>query len=95
MGGKNASLGELIGRLRDAGIRAPEGFATTTEAYWSYPLPRSLIAGKLATQRQSGRVCPSSVHPGPVTLNDPVTDLATIGDGTVRGNWLELEVGAP
>lgn len=36
VGGKSASLGELIGRLRDAGIRVPEGFATTAEAYWNF-----------------------------------------------------------
>jgi pyruvate,water dikinase len=33
VGGKNASLGEMIGKLRDAGIRVPGGFATTAAAY--------------------------------------------------------------
>lgn len=33
VGGKNASLGEMIGRLSDAGIRVPAGFATTAKAY--------------------------------------------------------------
>jgi len=33
VGGKNASLGEMISNLADAGIRVPEGFATTAEAY--------------------------------------------------------------
>ncbi|MDZ7842563.1 MAG: phosphoenolpyruvate synthase [Gammaproteobacteria bacterium] len=33
VGGKNASLGEMIANLSDAGIRVPEGFATTAEAY--------------------------------------------------------------
>src|SRR5438445_6191010 len=32
-GGKNASLGEMIGRLSKAGIRVPGGFATDAEAY--------------------------------------------------------------
>ena len=36
VGGKNASLGEMIGHLRTAGIRVPEGFATTAAAYWSF-----------------------------------------------------------
>lgn len=31
--GKNASLGEMIRALRDAGIRVPGGFATTASAY--------------------------------------------------------------
>ncbi len=29
VGGKNASLGEMISELKDAGIRVPGGFATT------------------------------------------------------------------
>jgi phosphoenolpyruvate synthase/pyruvate phosphate dikinase len=36
VGGKNASLGEMIGGLREAGIRVPDGFATTAEAYWEF-----------------------------------------------------------
>ena len=33
VGGKNASLGEMIGNLAAAGIRVPGGFATTAQAY--------------------------------------------------------------
>jgi pyruvate,water dikinase len=33
VGGKNASLGEMIGALTGAGIRVPGGFATTADAY--------------------------------------------------------------
>ena len=33
VGGKNASLGELIRELGSAGVRVPGGFATTTSAY--------------------------------------------------------------
>ena len=33
VGGKNASLGEMIGGLSAAGIRVPGGFATTAEAF--------------------------------------------------------------
>ncbi len=33
VGGKNASLGEMIGNLSDAGVRVPGGFATTAQAY--------------------------------------------------------------
>ena len=33
VGGKNASLGEMYGALRPKGIRIPNGFAITTEAY--------------------------------------------------------------
>src|SRR5690606_30009463 len=33
VGGKNASLGEMIGGLTAAGVRVPGGFATTAQAY--------------------------------------------------------------
>ena len=33
VGGKNASLGEMIGSLANLGVRVPGGFATTAEAY--------------------------------------------------------------
>ncbi len=33
VGGKNASLGEMIGQLANAGVRVPGGFATTAQAY--------------------------------------------------------------
>ncbi|MEQ9236883.1 MAG: PEP/pyruvate-binding domain-containing protein [Coleofasciculus sp. E2-BRE-01] len=33
VGGKNASLGEMIRSLKDEGVRVPDGFATTAEAY--------------------------------------------------------------
>jgi pyruvate,water dikinase len=36
VGGKNASLGEMIGTLKDKGVRVPDGFATTSEAYWKF-----------------------------------------------------------
>ncbi|MGA8261079.1 MAG: phosphoenolpyruvate synthase [Arenicellales bacterium] len=45
VGGKNASLGEMIGRLSGAGIRVPEGFATTADAY-----QRFLAQGGLDTR---------------------------------------------
>jgi pyruvate,water dikinase len=33
VGGKNASLGEMIGTLSQAGVRVPEGYATTADAF--------------------------------------------------------------
>src|SRR5688500_18692145 len=35
-GGKNASLGEMYQRLRSKGIKVPDGFATTAEAFWDF-----------------------------------------------------------
>ena len=34
VGGKNASLGEMYRELTDKGIKIPNGFAITAEAYW-------------------------------------------------------------
>jgi pyruvate,water dikinase len=36
VGGKNASLGEMYQRLRSKGIRVPNGFATTADAFWDF-----------------------------------------------------------
>jgi pyruvate,water dikinase len=36
VGGKNASLGELIQGLGAVGVRVPGGFATTVSAYWDF-----------------------------------------------------------
>ncbi|NYG54336.1 phosphoenolpyruvate synthase [Nocardioides perillae] len=33
VGGKNASLGEMVSQLADLGVRVPDGFATTADAY--------------------------------------------------------------
>ncbi|WP_340103609.1 phosphoenolpyruvate synthase [Rhodohalobacter sp. 8-1] len=36
VGGKNASLGEMFRELSSEGIRVPDGFATSAEAYWKF-----------------------------------------------------------
>lgn len=36
VGGKNASLGEMIRNLKDKGIQVPDGFATTARAYQAF-----------------------------------------------------------
>ena len=36
VGGKNASLGEMVAQLGPRGVKVPDGFATTAEAYWLY-----------------------------------------------------------
>lgn len=36
VGGKNASLGEMIQKLSKKGLRIPTGFAITAKAYWHY-----------------------------------------------------------
>jgi len=36
VGGKNASLGEMIANLSGAGVKVPGGFATTSQAFWDF-----------------------------------------------------------
>ena len=36
VGGKNASLGEMIRNLSGAGVKVPGGFATTSQAFWDF-----------------------------------------------------------
>src|SRR5512139_1839389 len=36
VGGKNASLGEMIGKLSKVGVHVPGGFATTAQAFRDY-----------------------------------------------------------
>lgn len=36
VGGKNASLGEMISQLAHAGVSVPGGFATTADAFWQF-----------------------------------------------------------
>ncbi|MFZ1908884.1 MAG: phosphoenolpyruvate synthase [Burkholderiales bacterium] len=50
VGGKNASLGEMIGGLAQAGIVVPGGFATTAQAY------RDFLAANGLDQRIAGRL---------------------------------------
>lgn len=51
VGGKNASLGEMIGQLAPKGIRIPAGFATTSGAYW-YFLDHNDLREKVADTLQ-------------------------------------------
>jgi pyruvate,water dikinase len=51
VGGKNASLGEMVRNLAKKGVRVPPGFATTADAYWQYVEAnglRTTIADSLA-----------------------------------------------
>jgi len=55
VGGKNASLGEMIGTLKAEGIQVPDGFATTSEAYRRYLAENDLeekIRGRLDEHRK-------------------------------------------
>ena len=48
VGGKNASLGEMVRHLTSRGVQVPSGFATTAEAYWRFVDHNNLRAGVAA-----------------------------------------------
>ncbi|HKJ45279.1 MAG TPA: phosphoenolpyruvate synthase [Balneolales bacterium] len=58
VGGKNASLGEMIRHLKKKGINVPEGFATTSAAYW-YFIEENELKGKISHELErlkSGKI---------------------------------------
>ncbi len=65
VGGKNASLGEMISQLTEKGVRVPTGFATTAEAYRTF----------LAYNGLSDRISQALAA---LDVND-VTELARVG----------------
>ena len=65
VGGKNASLGEMISQLAEKGVRVPGGFATTAEAY------RAFLAHNGLNERISAALAALDV-------ND-VNELARVG----------------
>src|SRR5215510_7886932 len=52
VGGKNASLGEMISQLSQAGIRVPGGFATTADAFREF-LAQGGLDGRIAARLKS------------------------------------------
>ncbi|WP_018881855.1 MULTISPECIES: phosphoenolpyruvate synthase [unclassified Thioalkalivibrio] len=73
VGGKNASLGELLGQLGAAGVRVPGGFATTADAY------RALLAKDSLDERIKARLADLDI--------DDIEALRAAGR-EVRG-WIE------
>ena len=65
VGGKNASLGEMISQLTEKGVRVPGGFATTAAAY------RAFLAHEGLADRISAALAALDV--------DNVTELARVG----------------
>jgi pyruvate,water dikinase len=50
VGGKNASLGEMISQLAESGVRVPGGFATTAHAFRTF-LAQDDLAGRIARRQ--------------------------------------------
>ena len=65
VGGKNASLGEMISQLSEKGVRVPGGFATTADAY------RAFLAHNGLSDRISAALSALDV--------DDVVELARVG----------------
>ena len=61
VGGKNASLGEMINFLKSSGIRVPEGFATTAEAYWQL-LEKSELKEKIQSELEKLKENPNRLQ---------------------------------
>ncbi len=55
VGGKNASLGEMISQLAESGVRVPGGFATTAQAFRDF-LENSVDGGPTLAQRIEERL---------------------------------------
>jgi pyruvate, water dikinase len=76
VGGKNASLGEMFGRLASKGINIPDGFATSARAYRNFieenqiaePLREILnsLAGDGKNLRETGKKCRDLVMKSPI-----------------------------
>ena len=57
VGGKNASLGEMVRTLKDEGVRVPDGFATTASAFREYVAANGIEAdmrARLAALKSRG-----------------------------------------
>jgi pyruvate,water dikinase len=65
VGGKNASLGEMIRSLKKEGVRVPDGFATTAEAYWEF-LEANDIKEKIKVHLEEIKHGKRSLEPGTI-----------------------------
>jgi pyruvate, water dikinase len=74
VGGKNASLGEMISNLADAGVQVPDGFATTADAF------RRFVTDTGLDQRIAAELSSLDV--------ENVAQLATTG-GAIRAAIIE------
>jgi len=76
VGGKNASLGEMVGGLGQVGIKVPPGFATTAGAY-RYFLSENSLDEKI-------RTCLEGYHSGDITLHQAGESIRRL---IRRGRW--------
>jgi pyruvate,water dikinase len=91
VGGKNASLGEMIQRLKDKGIKVPAGFATTAYAYQVFLEANRLserIAGHLDDLRNGKR----ELHQAGEAIREMILSAEFPADLTaaIKDAYLEL-----
>lgn len=80
VGGKNASLGELIGNLSSAGVKVPGGFATTSSAFRHFLEQNQLT---------------SSIHDALAKLDiENLSELAATGE-KIRQQVMDADLPAP
>ena len=91
VGGKNASLGELIQTLKAKGVRVPDGFATTADAYRRF-LEANGIEAEMRSRIQSYRSGETSLR----ATGEAIRELflgsefpADIGE-SIRSHYREL-----
>ncbi|MFW6402017.1 MAG: phosphoenolpyruvate synthase [Desulfohalobiaceae bacterium] len=63
VGGKNAALGAMIQELKQEGVRVPDGFATTADAYWRVIKENQLdefLSNRLEELQQGKRTLPET-----------------------------------
>jgi len=78
VGGKNASLGEMIQRLGGRGVRIPKGFATTADTYWNY-LEHNDLGDRIAERIVQARQRVKPLPPTGAIEHDTIIDGG--GDG--------------
>lgn len=79
VGGKNASLGEMIGQLKDKGIRVPDGFATTADAYRAF-LKENRLNEKIDQQLNDLRNAARPLHEVGETIRELILGSEFPGD---------------
>lgn len=91
VGGKNASLGELIQSLKAKGVRVPDGFATTADAYRRF-LTANGIEAAMRARILSYRVGETSLRATGEAIRELFLDSEFPEDiaGSIRSHYREL-----
>jgi pyruvate,water dikinase len=91
VGGKNASLGEMIRELKDKGIPVPDGFATTAAAYRAF-LEANNLTDKIRVQLEDLRSKKKPLHEVGGTIRQMFADAEFPPDlaESIKASYREL-----